>query len=91
MPIRPLLADPQMLQATAGPGRQLWQTGPASVIAATRRLFPHFAQGFLDITLGNTALAFELFENGFESIAQSVKHGLGLDGGDKARKFGGCL
>jgi len=32
MPIR-LPADPQMLQATAGPGRQLWQTGPAPVIA----------------------------------------------------------
>jgi hypothetical protein len=46
MPIRPPPADPQMLQATAGPGRQLWQTGPAGVSAATRRLFPHFAQGF---------------------------------------------
>jgi hypothetical protein len=46
MPIRPLPADPQMLQATAGPGRQLWQTGPAGVSAATRRGFPHIAQGF---------------------------------------------
>ena len=46
MPIRPPLADPQMLQGRAGPGRQLWQTGPASVTAATRRLFPQFAQGF---------------------------------------------
>jgi len=45
MPIR-LPADPQMLQATAGPGRQLWQTGPAPVIAATRRQFPHLAHGF---------------------------------------------
>jgi hypothetical protein len=35
-----------MLQATAGPGRQLWQTGPAPVIAATRRQFPHLAHGF---------------------------------------------
>ena len=46
MPIRLPPADPQMLQARSGPGRQLWQTGPASVIAATRRSFPHFAQGF---------------------------------------------
>ena len=46
MPIRPPSADPQMLQGRAGPGRQLWQTGPATVTAATRRLFPHFAQGF---------------------------------------------
>jgi len=46
MPIRPPPTDPQMLQRRAGPGRQLWQTGPASVTAATRRLFPHLAQGF---------------------------------------------
>ena len=46
MPIRPPSADPQMLQGRSGPGRQVWQTGPASVTAATRRLFPHFAQGF---------------------------------------------
>jgi hypothetical protein len=46
MPIRPPSADPQMLQETARPGRQLWQTGPASVTAATRRRFPHLAQGF---------------------------------------------
>ena len=46
MPIRPPPADPQMLQGRAGPGRQLWQTGPAWVTAATRRLFPHLAQGF---------------------------------------------
>ncbi len=46
MPIRPPPADPQMLQDRAGPGRQLWQTGPASVTAATRRRFPHLAQGF---------------------------------------------
>jgi hypothetical protein len=39
-------ADPQMLRVRSGPGRQLWQTGPAWVIAATRRSFPHFAQGF---------------------------------------------
>jgi hypothetical protein len=46
MPIRPPSASPQMLQGRPGPGRQLWQTGPASVTAATRRLFPHFAQAF---------------------------------------------
>ena len=46
MPIRLPPADPQMLQETAGPGRQLWQTGPVPVIAATRRLFPQLAQGF---------------------------------------------
>jgi Nucleotidyl transferase AbiEii toxin, Type IV TA system len=38
-------ADPQMLQARSGPGRQLWQTGPAPATAATRRSCPHFAQG----------------------------------------------
>jgi hypothetical protein len=46
IPILLSLADPQMPQARSGPGRQLWQTGPASVIAATRRSLPHFAQGF---------------------------------------------
>jgi hypothetical protein len=46
MPIRPPSASPQMLQGKSGPGRQVWQTGPASVTAATRRGFPHFAQGF---------------------------------------------
>ena len=35
MPIRPPPADPQMLQGRSGPGRQVWQTGPASVTAAT--------------------------------------------------------
>jgi hypothetical protein len=35
MPIRPPSASPQMLQGRSGPGRQLWQTGPASVTAAT--------------------------------------------------------
>lgn len=39
-------SDPQMLHVRSGPGRQLWQTGPAAVIAATRRSCPHFAQGF---------------------------------------------
>jgi hypothetical protein len=46
MPIRLWPAVPQMLQGRSGPGRQVWQTGPASVIAATRRSFPHLAQGF---------------------------------------------
>jgi hypothetical protein len=46
MPIRPPSPSPQVLQGRSGPGRQLWQTGPAPVTAATRRLFPHFAQGF---------------------------------------------
>ena len=46
MPIRPLSDAPQMLQGRPGPGRQAWQTGPAAVIAATRRSLPHFAQGF---------------------------------------------
>jgi hypothetical protein len=45
MPIRPLPADPQMLQGRSGPGRQPWQTGPASVTAATRRLFPALRAG----------------------------------------------
>jgi hypothetical protein len=46
MPIRPPSASPQILQGSSGPVRQLWQTGPASVTAATRLLFPHLAQGF---------------------------------------------
>jgi hypothetical protein len=46
MPIRPPSPDWQMLQGRSGPGRQLWQTGPALVTAATRRLLPHCAQGF---------------------------------------------
>jgi hypothetical protein len=46
MPIRPPSASLQMLRGRPGPGRQVWQTGPASVTAATRRGFPHFAQGF---------------------------------------------
>jgi hypothetical protein len=46
IPILLSAADPRMLQARSGPGRQLWQTGPAPVTAATRRSCPHFAQGF---------------------------------------------
>jgi hypothetical protein len=46
IPIRLRPADPQMLQGRSGPGRQVWQTVPSLVIAATRRSFPHFTQGF---------------------------------------------
>ena len=46
MPIRPPSTDWQILQGRSQSGRQVWQTGPASVTAATRRLLPQSAQGF---------------------------------------------
>lgn len=46
IPIRLRPDVPQILQGRSGPGRQVWQTGPSPVTAATRRSLPHFAQGF---------------------------------------------